>query len=88
MWGGGNAAELDFDRAVGLLVLFEFMHTLAPPFYCNVEHTIALALISSQCSMGGRRSAAIQGLRGKENVDVFILHPHKRVAPSMCRLTI
>jgi hypothetical protein len=22
-----------------------------------------------------------QGLRGKENVDVFILHPHKRVAP-------
>jgi len=30
---------------------------------------------------GDTGSAAIQGLRGKENVDVFILHPHKRVAP-------
>ncbi|EGD76438.1 threonine synthase [Salpingoeca rosetta] len=30
---------------------------------------------------GDTGSAAIEGLRGKENVEVFILHPHKRVAP-------
>jgi threonine synthase len=27
------------------------------------------------------RSAAIYGLRGKKDVDVFILHPHKRISP-------
>jgi threonine synthase len=26
-------------------------------------------------------SAAIYGLRGKKDVDVFILHPHKRISP-------
>lgn len=30
---------------------------------------------------GDTGSAAIQGLRGKKNVDVFILHPYQRVAP-------
>ena len=30
---------------------------------------------------GDTGSAAIYGLRGKENVDVFMLHPHKRVSP-------
>lgn len=39
-------------------------------------------------SSNGRRSdyglmvsAAIYGLRGKKDVDVFILHPHKRISP-------
>jgi len=30
---------------------------------------------------GDTGSAAIYGLRGKKDVDVFILHPHKRISP-------
>jgi threonine synthase len=30
---------------------------------------------------GDTGGAAIYGLRGKKNIDVFILHPHKRISP-------
>jgi threonine synthase len=30
---------------------------------------------------GADDSAAIYGLRGKTDIDVFILHPHKRISP-------
>ena len=37
--------------------------------------------LSEDLENGANISAAIYGLRGKKDVDVFILHPHKRISP-------
>eukprot|EP00043_Microstomoeca_roanoka_P008913 m.85490 g.85490 ORF g.85490 m.85490 type:complete len:883 (+) comp14427_c1_seq1:460-3108(+) len=58
--------------------LFEFFlarKNAATP--ASEKHTITVLGATS----GDTGSAAIEGLRGKENVEVFILHPHQRVAP-------
>jgi threonine synthase len=54
--------------------------SLRSPFY-PPQFPFPVFIEFGLCWTGIDFSAAIYGLRGKKDVDVFILHPHKRISP-------
>ncbi|KAI8896905.1 tryptophan synthase beta subunit-like PLP-dependent enzyme [Globomyces pollinis-pini] len=45
----------------------------------NSSKPVSITVVGA--TSGDTGGAAIYGLRGKENINVFILHPHKRISP-------
>ena len=53
---------------------------LGPVFeYILSERNEKLTVLGA--TSGDTGSAAIQGLRGRQNIEIFIMHPHQRVSP-------
>jgi threonine synthase len=59
-------------------VALQFLGNLFEYFLLKNKGSKITVLGATSGDTGG---AAIYGLRGKENIQVFILHPHKRISP-------
>ncbi|KAJ3087276.1 threonine synthase [Physocladia obscura] len=59
--------------------LFDFFLSRPQPADSQSERTTRIAVLGA--TSGDTGGAAIYGLRGKRNVDVFIMHPKNRISP-------
>ncbi|KAI9344307.1 tryptophan synthase beta subunit-like PLP-dependent enzyme [Obelidium mucronatum] len=78
LWHGPTFAFKDVAlQALGNL--FDFFLSREQPANSKAERSDRIAVLGA--TSGDTGGAAIYGLRGKRNVDVFILHPKGRVSP-------
>ncbi|KAJ3005596.1 UNVERIFIED_CONTAM: threonine synthase, partial [Siphonaria sp. JEL0065] len=78
LWHGPTFAFKDVAlQALGNL--FDFFLSRPQPATSKAERSDRIAVLGA--TSGDTGGAAIYGLRGKRNVDVFILHPKGRVSP-------